>query len=139
MATKKGGLRVTSRRAYTGLKKSPSYRKLEAQKMALQRRYTKAKALNKVNTTAATAAVCTASGGAAAGAVNAYLSPVFGVPVPALVGLGCVIFGAMGSKSSKLHSGLACLGGGMLAKVAGDYTEDFLAGAPAAGAAVAGV
>ena len=65
--------------------------------------------------------------------------PIMGVvPVPALVGLGLVLFGATGKASSKMHSGAACVGGGMLAKVVGDIVENMAEGmAPAAATAVA--
>ena len=68
------------------------------------------------------------AGGAAAGAVGAYLpanlQTIGGLPFPAVAGLGLVIYAAMGKKNTKLASRL---GSGMLAVVAAKLTSDALA------------
>ncbi len=68
------------------------------------------------------------AGGAAAGAVGAYLpanlQTIGGLPFPAVAGLGLVIYASMGKKNTKLASQL---GSGMLAVVAAKLTSDALA------------
>jgi len=133
MATKKGQLRITSRRAYSGLRKrrsstaSPAYKKLESRKMALESRYRKLREKTKDKAGPVGAALCVSSGGAIAGAVSTtQFSSVMGIPTPLLLGVAGTTYGIY--SNAKLASQVACLSSGMLAKWAGDYAESIMLG-----------
>ena len=128
MATKKGQLRTTSRRAYTGLRKrrsstaSPAYKKLESRKMALEARYRKLREATKDKGGPIANAACTASGGAIAGFIGTtQISAVAGIPTPLLIGVAGTVFGIY--SDMKFSSQIACISSGMLAKFAGDWAE----------------
>lgn len=66
-------------------------------------------------------------GGALAGALNVYTEPIADVvPIASLVGIALVLFGSTGRKP--MHNALAMIGAGALAKGAGDFAEDGIAG-----------
>ncbi len=132
MATKKGGLRKTSRRAYKGLRKrgnpykkgSSSFKKLEAQKLAMGRRLAATRRKLKEKGTTGMAAACTASGGAVAGAVSLQMPTIMGVSTPLVIGGALVAFGIYSDES--YSNSLACIGSGMLAAGASDYMKNAL-------------
>ena len=130
MSTKKGMIRRTSRRAYTGLKKrrrgaSPAYKKLEARKMALESRYRKLREASKDKGGPVAAALCTTSGGAIAGAVSTtQIATIAGVPTPLLIGVVGTTWGIY--SKNKFASQISCISAGMLAKFAGDWAEQAL-------------
>ena len=133
MATKKGQLRRTSRRAYTGLKPrrrsgaSPAFKKLEARKLALERRYRTLREKTKDKAGPVGGAICTASGGAIAGAVNTTpFAAIMGIPTPLLIGVAGTAFGIY--SDTRFSSQIACVSTGMLAKFAGDWSEAMMAG-----------
>lgn len=140
IGTRKGMVRRTrknkkriGRPAYTGLKPrrkstkaSPLYRKLEGQKLALQRRLKKMRADGKSNPTKGKRVLWNTSGGALAGVANATFPTVPGInaSTPLVIGSILVIGGLMGR--GKWAGEAAAIGAGMLSKYIGDVSEGFV-------------
>lgn len=126
MAAKKGQLRVTSRRAYTGLRKrrrssSPAFKKLETDKLRIQARYKKLREKTKQAPTKIGATLCTTSGGAAAGAANVFFPSIMGIPTSAILGSALVAYSFF--DDSKIGNGAACVGAGMLSAFAAEFVQ----------------
>lgn len=127
-STRKGQLRLTSRKAYSGLRKrrsstaSPAYKKLESRKMALESRYRKLREKTKGKGGPVMGAITITSGGAIAGAVSATeFGAIAGIPTPLLIGIAGTAFGIY--SDAKWASSVAAISSGMLAKYAGDWAE----------------
>lgn len=129
MATRKGQIRSTSRRAYTGLTKRRSgvskarFMKLEQSKKALAARMRKLKASTTSATGVGKATAVTASGGAIAGALQVYMPTIAGVASGSVVGSLLVAYAAFGG-DEKFGGWAAGIGAGMLAVSAADFTAD---------------
>jgi hypothetical protein len=135
MATKKGQLRKTSRRAYEGKRRSyrasPKLKKTEASLARARASLRKARDASKsaYKTPVGEAAAITA-GGALAGGLDAYMPEIMGFD-SALVGGVALVAGAlvMDAQGQKVGAGMAsCIGGGMLAAWASGFTADMLGG-----------
>ena len=130
MATKKGGLRKTSRRAYKGLRKrrnpfkkgSSSFTKLESQKLAMGRRLSSARRQLKDKGTPTMAAVCTTTGGALGGGLSTVFPEIMGISSSFVLGGALVAFGIYSDE--KYATSLACIGSGLLAAGAADYVRN---------------
>ena len=131
-STRKGGTRLTARKAYTGLSKrrrgtSPAFKKLEARKMALESRYRRLREKTKDKGGPAMGAALTTSGGAIGGAINASTWPtIAGVPTSLIIGVGGTVFGIY--SDMKFSSQIAAVSTGVLAKFAGDWSESVMQG-----------
>ena len=135
MATKKGQLRRTSRRAYEPKRRSyrasPKLKKTEAALTRARSSLRKARDAGKsaYKTPIGEAAAITA-GGALAGVADAYMPDVMGFDT-ALVGGVVLVAGAMvlDGQGQKMAAGMtSCVGGGMLAAWASGFTATMLGG-----------
>tara|TARA_B100001123_G_C14371558_1_gene655052 strand:+ start:62 stop:514 length:453 start_codon:yes stop_codon:yes gene_type:complete len=131
MATKKGGLRTTSRRAYEGLKRrgrstrqTALYKRLEKGKLAAERRARLANRKLKESGFDTKTTAMIASGGAIAGVVNVYQPNVPGTRIQTslAVGVGLLAYGLLDFKGPMKKEAIL-VGNGMLTKYIGDYTE----------------
>jgi len=132
MATKKGQIRRTSRRAFTGLTKRRStgvskakFMKLEASKKALSARYRKLKTNAASSGSVMKTTALTSTGGAAAGALNAYYPEVMGVPSPLIAGAAMVAYAAF-SGDDKWGGHIAAIGAGCLSTVTYEFVSNGL-------------
>ncbi len=137
MAVKKGGVRKTARRAYVGLPKrrsgfraSPKLRKTEASLARARSQLRKARAGAKGAQPVLMEAAAVTAGGAAAGAVEAYMPDgIMGIDTSLIAGLGLVAAGVYlntGSGNVQTAKVTTCLGSGMLAAWAADLTSGML-------------
>lgn len=118
--TGKGGLAYTGRRKST--KNSPLYRKLEAQKIGLQKKLRTMRTTGKSNPSKGVRVLWNGSGGAVAGAANATMPTMMGVSTPLIVGSAFIVYGMT---KGKFAGEFAAVGAGMLSKWAGDVSQGF--------------
>jgi len=125
MAAKKGQVRRTARRAFTGLTKRRAgvskarFMKLEASKKALATRMRKLKASSTGAVGVGKSTAVTATGGALAGVASVYMPDIAGVSTPLIAGSLLVAYAAF-SGDSKFGGYAAGIGAGMLAVSAAD-------------------
>lgn len=144
MGTRRGMTRRTARKAYRGL---PSRRRrssgaltkvkqeLQAEKRKMSALRKKSKAGNFVSGSGLKigASLAIISGGALSGATDNYMPEVAGIDTSLILGGVLVGAGLMLSNSNQDISGiLGCIGSGMLAASAADFTSGFLGESPAA-------
>jgi len=116
-----GKLAFTGRRKST--KTSPLYRKLEAQKIGLQKKLRSMRASGKSNPSKGVRVLWNGGGGVAAGAWNATMPTMMGVSTPLIMGSAFIIYGMT---KGKFAGEFAAVGAGMLSKWAGDVSQGFI-------------
>ena len=133
VSTRKGGKRITARRAYTGLAKrrrsgaSPAFKKLEARKLAVERRFRALRERTKDKGGPVLGVALTASGGAIGGAINGtQWGEIAGIPTTLIIGVSGTVFGIY--SEMKWSSQVAAVSSGILAKYAGDWAESVMQG-----------
>lgn len=142
MGTRRGMTRRTARKAYVGLPKrrrrsSGALTKIKTElareKGRMRAFRAKTKGGNFVSGSGlkigATAAIV--GGGAMHGAAESYMPEIAGIPTPWILGGALVGAGLFLSKSNEDLSGiLGCIGSGMLAASASEFTANMIGGGP---------
>ena len=141
---RKGQIRKTSRRAFTGLTKRRTgvskarFMKLEQSKKALSARMRKLKASTTGAAGVGKTTAVTATGGAISGALSVYSPTIAGIST-GLIGGSLLVAYAAFADDSKFGGIAAGIGAGMLAVSVADFVADSLTGMEAWGTAPAAV